>query len=176
MEKSHQNRRSCRPSVHSARAEELIAHQCPPDMTVAIKAAFKKEIAAFDEFDALAAKQAAEASAKGNKGSEEYSDWVEKHGGNELVEANPDLLSEEDRLKYLPISKDEAIARILKEFRETLSDRELQVWNLIMARQMTRKETASLLSISERTVSSCLRRGYTKFNKFAEAIKRARED
>lgn len=152
----------------SVGTKESIKGKCPPDLTQAVKDSFLEEI---NIFDVAAANKEAEKSAAGGHTVDAYSSWLDQHGGQEPPEANPDIVSEDDSLHYITSEKDDDETRLLTEFRQVLSTRELQVWNLVMKHVLSIKKAGNLLGISKGTVQSYLKTAKVKFRKFMEARK-----
>lgn len=171
MDKSTRKFKKCHATSISAGIKEKVTNHCPPDMTDSVKKALEKEIA---DFDAAKTRQDIEEGSDGGPSVNAYHDWL--MGGQELPEANPDVLSEDDGLKYIASKKDHETVRLLKEFRQALTKRELQVWNLIMTRQYSYREAAKLLNIDDSTLRTYLSRAKLKFTKYAEAIKRVEKE
>lgn len=168
--KSTRKRKSCIASTVSVGTKEKVTSHCPPDMTDSVKNALLLEI---EQFNAAEAKGGADASAAGGASSDAYHEWLSQNGGREPVEANPDIVAEDDGIKYLFSKKDNKLVCLLREFRQSLTSRELQVWNLVMKHQYSHRDAANLLHMQDRVLETYLTRAKTKFRKFAEAIKRA---
>lgn len=168
--KSTRKSKNCPPSQLSAGAIERASNSCPPHMSESVKKALEKEI---DEFNKAEAKQSANVSAAGGPTLDAYQEWLEQHGGNEVPEANPDVVSDEDGIKYLPSNKDGKTTSLLKEFRQSLSENELRVWTLMMKHSLSRRKTADLLSLDERDVGKYLRRAKQKMQQFSEGFRHA---
>lgn len=147
---------------------ERSLNQCPPDMTKKVRDALLEEI---KNFDPVLARREAEKSAVGGRTMDAYNSWLEQHGGQEPPEANPDIVPEDEGLHYITSNKDDDETRLLKEFRQLLSTRELQVWNLVMRHTMSIQDAADLLRIKKGTVQSYLQTAKEKFTKFMEANK-----
>lgn len=148
--------------------KERSLSQCPPDMTQKVRDALLEEIRTFDP---ALAKREAEKSAAGGRTMDAYHAWLEQHGGQEPAEANPDIVSEDEGLHYIASDKDDDETRLLKEFRQLLSTRELQVWNLVMRHTMSIQDAADLLRIKKGTAQSYLQTAKEKFTKFMELNK-----
>lgn len=171
MKKSYQKRPSCRkPPVG---AGNQVSTNCPPALSKSAKRALLAEI---KQFDAKAAQKAADDSAKGKRSVDAYSSWVYFHGGHEPLEANLDVLSEDEGIKYYPSNEDSDMADLLADVRHFFSARELQSWNLVMKHNMSYREAADLLNISLSSVQNYVKRAEKKFKKFMEAEKHVRED
>lgn len=167
--KSAQNSNSCIASPLSVGTKDKVTGQCPPDMTDSVKQALLKEI---EQFNAAQAKRDADASAAGGPTSDAYHEWLSQNGGQEPIEANPDIVAEEDGIKYLISKKDNKLVCLLMEFRQSLTARELQVWNLVMKHQYSHRDAARLLNIKDRVLETYLTRAKSKFRRFAQAIRR----
>jgi DNA-directed RNA polymerase specialized sigma subunit len=168
MDNSMQNEQKDHTIHVSAGDIEHTNSHCPSDMTKKVKDALLEEI---KRFDPLLAQKDADTSAAGGTSVDAYNDWLEQHGGQEPPEANPDVVSEDDGLHYITSKKDEDETRLLTEFRQILSIRELQVWNLVMKHQMSIKDAADLLRVSKSSAQVYLRKAKAKFTKFMEASK-----
>ena len=176
MDKSIRNRRIGHVSEVSAGNKERVASHCPSEMTDSVKVALEAEIEAFkaDPANAEIARREAQASAKGAPVRDDYQNWLELHDFREPLEANPDIVSDEDGLIYGPSKKDGNTVKFLKEFRQTLTAREFQVWNLVMKHQMSLLKAADLLNMSESSLRSHLKRATRKFHRFMEEAKRGK--
>lgn len=154
---------------------ERAASQCPAHMSLKVKMALSKEIAEFEKSQKLQeqARQDAEQSANGGPNIDAYQEWLERNEGHEPPEANPDIVADEDGIKYLPSKRDYETDALLKEFRQALTVKQLQVWNLVMRHRMSNCKAASLLGISEMMVRKQLKLAKKKMYKFMEAIKDA---
>lgn len=172
MDKSTRKRQKCIKSAISA-GDKAKSH-CPPSLDASLKRALQQEIKAFSakKVQADARKEAA-ISAAGGPSADAYQRWLEQNGGREPTEANPDVLSEDDGIKYLLSKKDPKFEGFLKEVRQTFSPRELRAWNMIMKHNMTYQETADLLSLPVGAVQTLLKRAKMKFIRYMEACKRA---
>jgi len=178
MDKSTRKRRIGHVSEVSAGNRERVSSHCPPEMTDSVKAALEAEIEAFkaDPANAEIAIREAQASAKGAPVKDDYQDWLELHDFREPLEANPDIVSDEDGFIYGPSKKDANTVKLLKEFRQTLTARELQVWNMVMKHQFSLLKAAGLLNMSESSLRTHLWRATKKFHKFMEDAKHAGQD
>jgi DNA-directed RNA polymerase specialized sigma subunit len=163
MKKSYQKRPICRKSPIDA--GNSVAHVCPPVLSKSVKQSLLAEI---KQFDAKEARREAEKSADGKRSIDAYTTWVYLHGGHEPLEANLDVLSDEDGLKYLPSCDDSNMADLLKDVRQVFSTRELQAWNLVMKHNLSYREAADLLKISISAVQNYVKRAKQKFIKFME--------
>ncbi len=141
---------------------------CPPALNKSEKLALLNEIKSFDEKKAL---KEIEESANGGPSNDAYHRWLEQNGGHEPIEANPDVLSENDGLKYIESKKDNQMIELLKDVRHAFSKKELQVWNLVMKHNITQQEAADLLNITRRQLRTHLQRAHKKFKGFLEASK-----
>lgn len=166
MKKSYQKRPSCRKSPVSAGAD--VTTSCPHTLSKSLKKALLAEI---KDFDAKGAKKDAELSAQGKRAVDAYTSWVYFHGGHEPTEANPDVLAEEDGIKFISSTEDSEAADLLKDVRQLFSARELQCWNLVMRHNMSYREAGDLLNLSLSTVQEYVRRAKDKFTKFMELNK-----
>lgn len=175
--KSNRKRKNCMSGYYSVGTKEKVIGHCPPDLTDSVKTALEKEIADFkaDPKQAEEVRKDAELSAAGGPSLDAYQEWLAHNEGQEPAEANPDIVDADDGIKYLPSKKDSKSARLLQEFRQSLTPRELQVWNLVMKHQYSQHETAQLLSIKQQVVLIYLKRAKAKFAKFAEAVKRGQK-
>lgn len=144
-------------------------------MSLKVKMALSKEIVDFkkDEKAQSQARQDAEQSANGGPNLDAYQEWLERNKGHEPPEANPDIVSDEDGIKYLPSKRDVETDNLLKEFRQSLTGRQLQVWNLVMRHRMSKRKAADLLSIGEGRVRKYLQAAVKKLHKFKEAMDNA---
>jgi DNA-directed RNA polymerase specialized sigma24 family protein len=167
VKKSYQKRPSCRKSPIGAGNSVLTG--CPPALNKSVKKALLAEI---KQFDAKAAQKEADDSAKGRRSIDAYTSWVYFHGGHEPLEANLDVLSEDEGLRYFPSTEDSETADLLKDVRQLFSPRELQAWNLVMRHNMSYREAADLLDVSLSSVQNYVKRARIKFMKFMEAKKR----
>jgi DNA-binding CsgD family transcriptional regulator len=172
MSKSHRNRKTCMAPELSAGDKVLISSNCPSEMTERVKTVISKEIESFDPAVAL---HEADISAAGGPNRNAYHDWIEQNEGQEPPEANPDIVAEGGGINYTTSTKDDEMVSLLTEFRQSLSARELQVWNLVMVHQMSHRQVENLLNIQRRLVSVYLKRAKKKFIKFMEAEKHERE-
>lgn len=171
MKKSTRKNGSCRkPHVSTGTREQT---NCPPDLTRSVKEGLLQEIRAFKSKSAQKiARRAIEDGAKSAPNIEAYVQWREQRAQfPEPVEANPDILSDEDGIKYLPSKEDSAMAILLAEVRQLFTPRERQAWNLVMRHSMSYQEAADLLSISVSTVQSYVDRARAKFIQYLEAKK-----
>lgn len=164
MAKSARNRKSCSPS--ELNAGDKTSTTCPPALNKSVKLALLKEI---KNFDVKKARKEIEESAKGGPSADAYHNWLEQNGGHEPVEANPDVLAENDGLKYIESKKDGPMASLLTDVRQAFSKKELQVWNLVMKHNLSQREAADLLSMTRRQLQTHLKRATDKFTKFMEA-------
>lgn len=171
MKKSTRNGPLCRKSPLSA--GDNAANSCPPALKASVKRALKKEI---ENFDAQQARIDAEESAAGKSAVNAYSEWLEVNGGNEPMEANPDVLSEDDGINFLSKMDDDNTASLLEEARFTFSDKEHQCWNLVMIKNMTYQDTGDLLHLSKSTVKSYVERAKKKFTTYLQGVKNAGQD
>lgn len=174
--KSARNRKSCIASPLSVGTKERVTSSCPPDLTDSVKTALLQEIAEFDAKKVKQAKQDADTSAAGGPTLDAYQEWLAHNGGQEPIEANPDIVAEENGIKYLISKKDNKLVGLLTEFRQSLTPRELQVWNLVMKHQISHRKAATLLEIKDRVLETYLTRAKRKFRKFLEAIKRVEKE
>jgi DNA-directed RNA polymerase specialized sigma24 family protein len=138
---------------------------CPPTLNKRVRRSLQQEIR---DFDALVAREEAEHSGRGNTDVSAYGAWVFMHGGHEPVEANPDVLSDEEGINYLPSNEDSAHVRLLLEVRQLFTLKELQAWNLVMRHGMSLGEAADLLGISKSSTRNHVDRAKVKFKKFME--------
>lgn len=171
MHNSHRNRKFTH--TPELNAGDKAKTRCPSALNTAVKKALLKEISIFNAADA---KRQAEESSKGGPSSEAYSTWLDQNGGHEPNEANPDVLSENDGLIYLPSKEDRHTAYLLEEVRQLFSPRELQVWNIVMKHNISYQDAADLLSISKATLQGYVRTAKAKFNKFIEEKRDEHED
>jgi len=140
-----------------------------PHLTSEVKAELEAEIAAFDKEKTLAE---LEENARPKKDGPGYTDWKSLHGhndhhqtGNEthgLTEAEPDLLSEDDAVKFIKPTFSKQIVLATLEIKELLSFRESQCWQAVMRNGLSVKECAERLHIGERTVEEYLSRAKVK--------------
>jgi len=142
-----------------------MAHSCPPVLGKSAKRALLAEI---KQFDARESKREVARSAAGNRSIDAYTSWVYIHGGHEPLEANLDVLSDEDGLKYFPSHDDSEMADLLRDVRQVFSPRELQAWNLVMRHRLSYREAADLLQVSMSAVQNYVKRARAKFVKFME--------
>lgn len=165
----------CMSSDPSAGAKAQAEGQCPPELTYRVKKALKEEI---KNFDAKQAQKEMEESATGGPYIDAYQEWLDQHRGQELPEANPDIVCDEDGFKYIASKKikNNEIVRLLEEFRQSLTKRELQVWNLVMHKQYSHRLTADILKIKPRLIAVYLKRSKAKLVRFAEAMKNVEKD
>src|SRR5258708_31722623 len=119
MKKTYRNGQSCHPSGLSA--GNKASANCPPQLTKSVRKAILDEIKICDA--EVARKEIAE-SARGGASADAYADWLDQNGGHEPTEANPDVLSENDGIKYLPSKEDGEMANLLTEVRQFFSARE----------------------------------------------------
>lgn len=178
MDKSTQKRPKGSASQLSAGDMERAASQCPNHMSLRVKNALSKEIEDFKQ-DAEAqakARQDAEESAAGGPTLDAYQEWLERNGGTETPEANPDVVSDEDGIKYIPSKMDAETQALLKEFHQSLTDKQFQVWNLVMRHHMSKRKAADLLGIDEKMVRKQLAFARKKMMKFGEAFKHVGKD
>lgn len=173
MKKSIQKNRKRHVTIPNAGIKEKVISHCPPDMTASVKEALEQEI---EDFDAVQARKDIEEGARGRAAVDAYLDWLEHNEGHELPEANPDILADNEGIQYFASHKDDETVRLLKEFRQLLTAREVQVWNLVMQHQYSFLATAKLLRISESSMRIYLKRAKEKFTKYMEAIKRVEEN
>jgi DNA-directed RNA polymerase specialized sigma24 family protein len=170
MKKSHRNRKFTHTIDVNAGAN--VATQCPPAMNKAVKRALLKEIKDFNEREA---RKEAEVSARGGPSVDAYQQWREDRlQMPEPTEANPDILAEEDGLKYLPSKEDSEMANLLTEVRQLFSPRERQAWNLVMKHNLSYQDAADLLCLSKGTLQGYVRTARTKFKRYMEAMRDAR--
>jgi DNA-directed RNA polymerase specialized sigma subunit len=157
---------------------ERAASQCPAHMSLKVKKALSKEIEDFKRSAKAQTqtRQDAEQSANGGPTLDAYQEWLERNEGHEPSEANPDIVSDEDGIKYLPSKRDYETETLLKEFRQALTDKQLQVWNLVMRHNMSKRKAANLLCISEMMVRKQLAAAKQKLHKFGEAINHVGQD
>jgi len=166
MVKSKRNRGSCQESQLSAGAD--VNSTCPPELTSKVKTALEKEIASFN---AKKTQDVIEREAVGSSALDAYHDWVDRNGGEEPLEANPDVLSEEEGVKFTrPEMSDEEV-NLLKEVRHLFSTRELQVWNMVMVHGLSHQNCADLLHIDIKSAEMYLKRAERKFMSFMEEKK-----
>lgn len=170
--KSNRKRKSCMSSTLNVGINDKVTNHCPPDMNESIKFSLEEEI---KNFDAAQARRDAETSATGGPSTDAYHSWLMQNDGHEPAEANPDIVSEEEGLKYLHSNKDNKLVSLLNEFRQLLTSRERQVWNLVMKHQYSHREAAKLLEIKPRVLDVYLKRSKEKFNKFMEIIKHVKQ-
>jgi ATP/maltotriose-dependent transcriptional regulator MalT len=175
VKKSHRNSKSC--STSEVRVDLT---ECPPDLTAEVKMSLEQEIASFDEATTL---EEIELNAVGGLNAPGYAEWRvqqgyehNQSGGDKYgcVEAEPDLLSEEEAVNLSKPDLSREFAQAKQEIDEILSTRELQVWRLAMRQGLSHKKIASFLHISIRSVKTYLQRSKEKVREhFAEGIKRA---
>jgi DNA-binding CsgD family transcriptional regulator len=139
---------------------------CPPALNKSVKQALLNEIKHFDE---KKARKEIEDSANGGAATNAYHNWLDQNGGHEPVEANPDVLAENDGLKYIESKKDSLTASLLTDVRQSFSRKELQVWNLVMKHNISQRDAADLLHMSRNALQMHLKRATDKFTKFMEA-------
>lgn len=166
MKKTYQKRPSCHKTPVSAGND--ITTSCPPTLSKSLKRALLAEI---KDFDAKEARKEAKLSAQGKRAVDAYTSWVYFHGGHEPTEANPDVLAEEDGIKFITSKEDSEMAALLTEVRQLFSTRELQCWNLVMRHNMSYREASDLLNISISSVQNYVKRAKEKFTKFMEVNK-----
>lgn len=163
MKKTYQNHRSCRKG--QLNAGDKTSTTCPPSLNKSVKQALLNEI---KNFDPKIARKEAEISARGGPSLNAYNRWLDQNGGQEPTEANPDVLSEGEGIKFIPRKKDKQSVRLLTEFRQYLPTRQLQVWNLIMKHNLSYQEVADLLNLKVSTVQCYVERAKLKFAQFVE--------
>ncbi len=129
-----------------------------PNLTPEVKSELEAEIAAFDKEKTLAE---LEENAKPKRDAQGYSGW--KSLENKIDnEAEPDLLSEDDAVKFIKPTFSKQIVLATLEIKELLSFRESQCWQAIMRNGLSVKETAERLRIGERTVEEYIARAKAK--------------
>lgn len=166
MKKSRRNHAlPCTPELNVG---DKTSTTCPPALNKSLKQALLKEIQDFNPKDAQIE---AERSARGGPSTDAYNAWLDQNGGHEPIEANPDVLSENDGLIYLPSKADSQMTRLLTEVRQLFSKRELQAWNLVKKHSMSYREAADLLNISPNAVYEYVQSAKAKFIKFLEEQK-----
>lgn len=170
--KSTQKNKKRYTSLLNVGIRERIATECPPDMTDSMKTAILKEIEEFDHDATQKARYEAGKSAAGSASIDAYQEWLEHNAGHEPAEANPDIVPEENGIQYITSKKDSEIQRLLKEFRQSLTGLQLQVWNLVMKHQLSIGQTARILNKNRSNVQDALRRARIKFQLFGEAFAR----
>lgn len=173
MDKSTRKRRKHHTLGLNAGDVERVVSECPAHMSLKVKMALLNEIAEFDKDKARQARNDAGQSARGGPNVDAYQEWLERNQGHEPREANPDTVSDEDGIKYTPSKRDYQTEALLKEFRQSLTDKQLQVWNLVMRHRMSYRKAADLLGIGLSTLRDHLRLAKRQFRKFAEAIRNA---
>lgn len=166
MKKSIRNRKYGCPS--GLNAGDKTSTNCPPDLNKSVKESILNEI---DNFDVQKARKEIEDSANGKPSVDAYHNWVDQNMGHEVSEANPDVLAEDDGLKYITSRKDGSMAILLTDVRLAFSRKELQVWNMVMKHNISQQEAADLLNIARVTLRRHLKRAEDKFRKFMEASK-----
>lgn len=140
-----------------------------PKLTKDIEAELRAEIAAFDEKKTL---EILKANAEPKKDAPNFADWKALHGsnghnqiGNETrgyKEANPDILSEDDAIKFEKPMFSKQLVLATLELKELLSFRESQVWQMVMRDGYSVKEAATKLHIGNRTVEEYISRAKAK--------------
>lgn len=147
---------------------ERAASQCPSHMSLKVKMALSKEIEDFQKDKGLQSqvRQDAEQSANGGPTIDAYQEWLERNEGHEPPEANPDIVSDENGIKYIPSKRDVETDNLLREFRQILTDKQLQVWNLVMRHRLSKRKAADLLGIDEKMVRKQLKAAKGKLHAF----------
>lgn len=134
-----------------------------PNLTPEVKAELEAEIAAFDKEKTLAE---LEENAKPKRDAPGYSKWradnFPDNVGNGAAEAEPDILSENDAVKFIKPTFSKQIVLATLEIKELLSFRESQCWQAVMRNGLSIKETAKRLRIGERTVEEYIARAKAK--------------
>lgn len=173
MAKSTRKRRKTPSLELNAGDVERATSQCPAHMSLKVKMALSKEIEDFQGDKELQSqiRQDAEHSANGGPSIDAYQDWLERNEGHEPPEANPDIVADEDGIKYLPSKRDVETDNLLKEFRQSLTVKQLQVWNLVMRHQLSKRKTAELLSIDYKTVVQHLQAAKRRLHEFKKLFK-----
>lgn len=141
-----------------------------PKLTPALEAQLREEIAAFDKKAEKETLERIEREAVGGKNIDAWKQWRQQQGkddhgakgSNEPVEANPDILSEDDAVKFETPTFSKQIVLATLEIKELLSFRESQVWQMVMRNGLSIKEAADKLRIGERTVEEYLSRAKAK--------------
>src|ERR1700688_2673010 len=138
-----------------------------PDLTPKMKAALEREIAGFNKKEILAE---IEREAIGNADAPSYAEWsaaqLESDGCSVVpLEANPDLLSEDEAVNLTKPNLPDEIVEAKQEIDDLLSYRELQVWRLVMRQGISHIKAASLLHISVGAVRTYLQRAKAKIDR-----------
>lgn len=159
VRKDNQIIQSCYQSVQRA-----IMDRYGPDMTPAMRAALEKEIAAFNEKETLAEIERNVVSGPSVPG---YTEWLQEHGmirGDVPLEAEPDLLSEDEAVNLTKPDLPDYIVKAKQEIDDLLSHRELQVWRLVMRQGMPHEKAASLLHVGVGSIHTYLQRAKAKID------------
>ena len=139
-----------------------------PHLTPEVKAELEAEIAAFDKDRTL---KELDENAKPKKDLPGYNEWRSlndrdrfnsNNGGSGIHEAEPDLLSEDDAVKFIKPTFSKQIVLATLEIKELLSFRESQCWQAVMRNGLSVKECAERLHIGERTVEEYISRAKAK--------------
>lgn len=145
-----------------------------PVMGSELEAKLRAEIAAFDE---VKTKAELEENAKPKKDAPGYAEWLDSktrerdlYGGHflhvagspDMASAEPDLLSEDDAVKFIKPTFSKQIVLATLEIKELLSFRESQVWTAVMKNGLSVKECAERLHVGERTVETYIARAKAK--------------
>ncbi len=142
--------------------------QYQPELTPKVRAELEAEIKAFDQAKTLVE---LEENAEPKKDAPGYVEWKKNasnndHGSNNsdngIREAEPDLLSEDDAVKFIKPTFSKQIVLATLEIKELLSFRESQCWQLVMRNGLSTRECAEKLRIGERTVEEYISRAKEK--------------
>ncbi len=134
-----------------------------PHMIPEVEAKLKAEIAAFDKDATL---KELEENAEPKQDAPGYSEWRSLNAANSsgtgIREAEPDLLSEDDAIKFIKPTFSKQIVLATLEIKELLSFRESQCWTAVMKNGLSARECAERLHIGERTVEEYIARAKAK--------------
>lgn len=133
-----------------------------PTLTKALKAQLELEIKNFNKDKTL---QEIERNAVGRADKDAYEDWMEQHPGAEDPRANPDVLSEDEAMKFYPVDSDPDVEQAKTELMDLLSPREKQVWKLAMRDGVSVSQAAEKLRISKQAVSQYIKTATAKIQK-----------
>lgn len=134
-----------------------------PSMTAKQKKALEAEIAAFDANKAKRVRATIEREATSKPDVDAYQEHLDSH--SESVQANPDLLSEENVIPFGRATADPQVKKAIEELTEVLSHRQMQVWRLCMRDGLSETEAADRLRISQQNVSKYLKSAKQKIEK-----------
>lgn len=133
-----------------------------PELTAKLKIELEAEI---KQFNVKKAKALIERDSVSKPDVNAYQDWLDKHEGREIPQANPDLLSEDDTIAWGRATVDPQVKQAMAELPTVLSPRELQVWRYVMRDGLSEAETGERLRIDASTVSHYLKSAKKKVEK-----------